>query len=311
MEGLYPAWLWPAPPRQQYGPREGKTVVRVALFVTCLVDGVVPQVGKATVRVLERVGVTVEMPWAQTCCGQMHVNSGYPREAIPLVRNHVTAFEGYDAIVVPSGSCTAAIRHQHADVARLAGDLALADAAAAIAARTWELSEFLVDVLGVTDVGAYFPHRVTYHPTCHSLRLLRVGQRPLQLLRAVEGIDLVELPEAEQCCGFGGTFALKNPAVSSAMLADKITGIRRTGAEYAAAGDASCLLHIGGGLSRLSTGIGTRHLAEILAITRRDLRSPSRPQAVALPRERSRTHQAKLSLTNVVSAMVYLSGWSS
>ena len=244
--------------------------MRAALFVTCLVDGVVPQVAKATVRVLERVGVTVEMPWAQTCCGQMHVNTGYPREAIPLVRNHVAAFEGYDAIVVPSGSCTAAIRHQHADVARLAGDSALAAAAEAIAARTWELSEFLVDVLGVTDVGAYFPHRVTYHPTCHSLRLLRVGQRPLQLLRAVEGIDLVELPDAEQCCGFGGTFALKNPAVSSAMLADKIAAVRRTGAEYTAAGDASCLLHIGGGLARLSTGVGTRHLAEILATTRRE-----------------------------------------
>jgi L-lactate dehydrogenase complex protein LldE len=245
-------------------------VVRAALFVTCLVDGVVPQVAKATVRVLERLGVTVEMPWGQTCCGQMHVNTGYPREAIPLVRNHVAAFESYEAIVVPSGSCTAAIRHQHADVARLAGDPALADAAQAIAARTWELSEFLVDVLGVTDVGAYFPHRVTYHPTCHSLRLLRVGERPLRLLRAVQDIDLVELPGAEQCCGFGGTFALKNPAVSSAMLTDKIAAVRRTGAEYAAAGDSSCLLHIGGGLSRLSTGIGTRHLAEILASTREE-----------------------------------------
>ena len=243
--------------------------MRVGLFVTCLVDGVVPQVAKATVRVLERVGVTVEMPWQQTCCGQMHVNTGYPREAIPLIRNHVAAFGEFDAIVVPSGSCTAAIRHQHADVARLAGDDALAEAAGAIAARTWELSEFLVDVLGVIDVGAYFPHRVTYHPTCHSLRQLRVGQRPLRLLRAVEGIDLVELPGAEQCCGFGGTFALKNPAVSAAMLADKIAAVRRSGAAYASAGDASCLLHIGGGLSRLSTGIGTRHLAEILAVTRR------------------------------------------
>ena len=244
--------------------------MRAALFVTCLVDGVVPDVAKATVRVLERAGVTVEMPWEQTCCGQMHVNTGYPREAIPLVRNHVATFGGFDAIVVPSGSCTAAVRHQHADVARLAGDRVLADAAEAIAARTWELSEFLVDVLGVTDVGAYFPHRVTWHPTCHSLRLLRVGQRPLQLLRAVEGIDLVELPDAEQCCGFGGMFALKNPAVSAAMLADKIAAVRRSGASYAAAGDASCLLHIGGGLSRLDTGIGTRHLAEILATTRRD-----------------------------------------
>jgi L-lactate dehydrogenase complex protein LldE len=242
--------------------------VKVALFVTCLADGVVPQVAQATVRVLERAGVRVDMPWAQTCCGQMHVNSGYPREAIPLVRNHVAAFGGYDAIVVPSGSCTAAIRYQHADVARLAGDQALAAGAQAVADRTWELSEFLVDVLGVTDVGAYFPHRVTYHPSCHSLRLLRVGQRPLQLLRAVEGIDLVELPGAEQCCGFGGTFALKNAAVSGAMLADKIAAVRQTGAAFATAGDASCLLHLGGGLSRLRTGIGTRHLAEILAATR-------------------------------------------
>ena len=244
--------------------------MKVALFVTCLADGLVPEVAKATVRVLERLGVTVEMPIGQTCCGQMHVNTGYPREALPLVRNHVAAFEPYDAIVVPSGSCTAAIRHQHADLARFAGDAPLAAAAAAVAARTWELSEFLVDILRVTDVGAYFPHRVTYHPTCHSLRLLRVGERPLQLLRAVDGIELAELPDAEQCCGFGGTFALKNPAVSSAILADKITAIQATSATVVTAGDASCLLHIGGGLSRLTTAVGVRHLAEILAATRSD-----------------------------------------
>ena len=244
--------------------------MKAALFVTCLVDGVTPQVAQATVRVLERLGVTVEMPMGQTCCGQMHVNTGYPREAIPLIRNHVRTFGEYEAIVVPSGSCTASIRHQHADVARQAGDDALAADAAAVAGRTWELSEFVSGVLGVTDVGAYFPHRVTYHPTCHSLRLLRVGEQPLQLLRAVEGIDLVELPGAGQCCGFGGTFAVKNPAVSGAMLADKIAAVRQTGAAFAAAADASCLLHIGGGLSRLRTGIGTRHLAEILAATRED-----------------------------------------
>jgi L-lactate dehydrogenase complex protein LldE len=242
--------------------------VKTALFATCLVDGLVPEVAKATVRILERLGVTVAVPMGQTCCGQMHVNTGYPRDALPLVRNHVAAFEPYDAIVVPSGSCTAAIRHQHADVAALGGDPALAAAAAAVAARTWELSEFLTDILGVTDVGAYFPHRVTYHPTCHSLRLLRVGERPLQLLRAVEGIDLAVLPDADQCCGFGGTFALKNPAVSSAMLADKMSAIRTTSATVVTASDASCLLHIGGGLSRMNTAIGARHLAEILATTR-------------------------------------------
>ena len=242
--------------------------MKAALFITCLADGLVPEVAQATVRVLERLGVTLDIPLEQTCCGQMHVNTGYPREAVPLIRNHVAAFEQYDAIVAPSGSCTAAIRHQHADLAAAAGDPALAAAAAAIAVRTWELSQFLVDVLRVTDVGAFFPHRVTYHPTCHSLRLLRVGDRPLQLLRAVGGIDLAELPDADQCCGFGGTFALKNPAVSAAMLADKMAAIRATGATVVTAGDASCLLHIGGGLSRLSTAVGARHLPEILAATR-------------------------------------------
>jgi L-lactate dehydrogenase complex protein LldE len=240
----------------------------IALFVTCLIDGLVPEVGKATVRVLERLGLTVEVPLEQSCCGQMHVNTGYPELALPLVRRHVDAFAGYDAVVVASGSCAAAVRHQHADLARQAGDPSLAARANAIAAKTYELSEYLVDVLHVTDVGAYFPYRVTYHPTCHSLRLLRVGNRPLQLLRGVEGIELAELPDADQCCGFGGTFAVKNSAVSVAMLADKVAAIGSTGAGICTAGDSSCLLHIGGGLSRLDTGIGTKHLAEILASTR-------------------------------------------
>jgi L-lactate dehydrogenase complex protein LldE len=242
--------------------------MRVALFITCVADGVVPDVAKATVRLLRRLGVEVEVPLEQSCCGQMHVNTGYPREAFALVRRHVAAFEDYDAIVSPSGSCTAAIRHQHGEVARLGGDDELAQRAEAVATRTHELSEFLIDVLGVEDVGAYFPHRVTYHPTCHSLRLLRVGDRPVRLLRHVEGIDLVELPDAESCCGFGGTFALKNAAVSGAMLADKLAAVRATGAEVCAAGDASCLLLIGGGLSRSGGPARTLHLAEILAATR-------------------------------------------
>jgi L-lactate dehydrogenase complex protein LldE len=222
--------------------------VKVALFVTCLVDGLAPEVGKSTVRVLERLGVEVDVPLQQTCCGQMHVNTGYPALALPLIRNHVDTFEDCDAVVVPSGSCTAAIRHQHAEVARQAGDVQLAFRAEAVAAKTYELSEFLVDVLQTTDVGAYFPHRVTYHPTCHSMRLLRVGDKPLQLLRQVAGIDLVELPDADQCCGFGGTFAVKNGGVSAAMLADKAAAIVQTAATVCTAGDASCLMHIGGGL---------------------------------------------------------------
>ena len=239
--------------------------MRVALFVTCLADAMFPEVGKATVTLLERLGHEVVFPEAQTCCGQMHVNTGYQRQAVKLVEHHMRTFEPYDAIVAPSGSCVGSVRHQHAAVAERAGKTQLAARAGEVAARTYELSEFLVDVLGVTDVGAHYPHRVTYHPTCHSLRMLRVGERPLQLLRAVRGIDLVELPDADQCCGFGGTFALKNADTSAAMLADKLSNALSTGAAFIAAGDSSCLMHIGGGLSRLSVDTKPVHLAQILA----------------------------------------------
>lgn len=241
--------------------------MRVALFVTCLVDGLFPRVGQATVRLLERLGHEVVFPVGQTCCGQMHINTGYERMALPLVRRHVDVFGEFDAVVAPSASCVGSVRHQHAMVARRNGHAALADRAAAVAAKTYELSEFLVDVLGVTDVGAYFPHRVTYHPTCHSLRVLRVDDKPLRLLRHVRGLDLVELPDADQCCGFGGTFALKNADTSTAMLADKMRHVLDTRAEVLTAGDSSCLMHIGGGLTRLRAGTRTVHLAELLAAT--------------------------------------------
>jgi L-lactate dehydrogenase complex protein LldE len=166
--------------------------VRIALFLTCLVDAVVPAAGKATVELLERLGHEVVFPPGQTCCGQMHINTGYQDEALPLVRHHVEVFEPYEVVVAPSGSCVGSVRHQHAMVARRAGDEALAERAEAVAAKTYELSELLVDVLGVEDVGAYYPHRVTYHPTCHSLRMLHVGDAPLRLLRAVRGIDLAQ-----------------------------------------------------------------------------------------------------------------------
>jgi L-lactate dehydrogenase complex protein LldE len=242
--------------------------MRIALFVTCLADTLFPDVGKATTALLERLGHEVVFPQAQTCCGQMHVNTGYQREALPLIRRYVDAFEPYDVIVAPSGSCVGSIRHQHAMVARRLGQPDLARRAQAVADRTYELSELLVDALGVEDVGAYYPHRVTYHPTCHSLRLLRVGDRPARLLRNVAGLDLVELPDADTCCGFGGTFAIKNADTSTAMLADKMRAVLSTRAEFCAAGDSSCLMHIGGGLSRLRTGVRTVHLAEILAATR-------------------------------------------
>jgi L-lactate dehydrogenase complex protein LldE len=247
--------------------------MNVALFITCLADVLYPRVGQATVEVLERVGCAVAFPADQTCCGQMHTNSGYQRDAGSLVRHHVEVFEkalqeGADAIVAPSGSCVGSVRHQHAMVARNLGDDSLAARAEAVASRTFELSQLLVEELGLTGVGAYFPHRVTYHPTCHSLRMLRVGHAPLQLLRAVEDIDLVELPSPDQCCGFGGTFAIKNADTSAAMLQDKMAAVYATKAEVVTAGDSSCLMHIGGGLSHRKSSVRTMHLAEILASTR-------------------------------------------
>ncbi|GAB3690249.1 (Fe-S)-binding protein [Saccharopolyspora tripterygii] len=243
--------------------------MKVALFATCLGDTMFPEAPKATLQVLERLGCEVDFPAAQTCCGQMHTNTGYRKQAKSSVRTFVEAFDGYDAIVAPSGSCVASVRHQHSLVAD--GDRALSRAVDHTAPKVHELSEFLVDVLGVTDVGAYFPHRVTYHPTCHSARLLRVGDRPLRLLRAVRSLELAELPDAEQCCGFGGTFALKNPDVSVAMGSDKARHVRDTGAEVLCAGDASCLMHIGGLLSRERSGVQVLHLAEILASTEGEL----------------------------------------
>jgi L-lactate dehydrogenase complex protein LldE len=225
--------------------------VRVALFVTCLGDTLFPSAGQAVVRLLDRLGVEVEFPEEQTCCGQMHLNSGYADEGLALARRLADVFEGYEAVVTPSASCAGMVREQ------LGAD----------APPVYELSELVVDLLGVDDVGAYYPHRVTYHATCHSLRTLRLGQRPVRLLSAVRGIDLAELPDALECCGFGGTFAVKNADVSTAMLTDKVRNVLDTRAEVLCAVDSSCLMHIGGGLARGRTGVRTVHLAEILAST--------------------------------------------
>lgn len=239
--------------------------MRVALFITCFNDTLFPETGRATIEVLERLGVEVDFPLSQTCCGQMHFNTGYQREAIPLVRRFVEVFGGYDAVVAPSGSCVSMVRELYPMAADLAGDRRLAEGVDELGPKVFELSEFLVEKLGVTDVGAYYPHRVTYHPTCHSLRMLKVGDAPLELLRNVGGMDLVELEEPEECCGFGGTFAVKNADTSAAMLSDKIRRVLDTEAEVCTAGDNSCLMHIGGGLNRLRAGVGTVHLAQILA----------------------------------------------
>ncbi len=225
--------------------------MRVALFVTCFNDTLFPETGRAVVTVLERLGCTVEFPLEQTCCGQMHINSGYEHEATGLLARFERVFGGYDVVVSPSASCVALVRER----------------VPAVADRVFELTEFLVDVLGVIDVGASFPHRVTLHPTCHSLRMLHIGERPSQLLRAVRGIDLVELDGARECCGFGGTFAIKNADTSMAMLTDKLRHVLDTRAEVCTSADNSCLMHIGGALRRQRAGMRVMHLAEILAAT--------------------------------------------
>jgi L-lactate dehydrogenase complex protein LldE len=230
--------------------------VDCALFITCLTDTLAPQVGRATAELLERHGVNVAFPREQTCCGQMHFNSGYVAEARRLARRFVEVFGSYESVVAPSGSCVA---HVRAHLAHLTAD------ASGLAERTWELSEFLVDHGGAVDVGSTFRGRVTYHPTCHSLRALHLGDRPVSLLRAVAGVEVVELPEAEECCGFGGTFAVKNADVSAAMLDAKLDHVLATGADVVCACDSSCLLHIGGGLRRRGASVRALHLAEVLA----------------------------------------------
>ena len=244
--------------------------MRVSLFIACFNDTLFPQTGVAVVRLLQRLGHDVEFPEEQTCCGQMHYNSGYHREAVPMARRFVEVFRDAEVVVSPSASCVGMVRHLYPLAAELAGDRRLADDVAALAPRVFELSEFLVQKLGVEDVGAYYPHRVTYHPTCHSLRMLRVGDAPLRLLRAVRGIDLVELPGAEECCGFGGTFAVKNADTSIAMLGEKLRCVLGTRAEVCTAADNSCLMQIGGALHRQRAGVGVIHLAEILASTEQE-----------------------------------------
>jgi L-lactate dehydrogenase complex protein LldE len=239
--------------------------VRVALFITCFNDLLFPQVGKATVTLLRRLGHEVVFPDDQTCCGQMHFNTGYRAACVPLVRRFAEGFAGFDAVVTPSASCAAMVRHHHATVALESGDASLPAAVEDVAPRVRELSEFLVDDLGLTDVGARFPHTVAFHPTCHSLRLLRIGDRPQRLLAAVDGLRLVDLAGSDQCCGFGGTFAVKNAETSVAMGDDKADAVEASGAEVLASADTSCLMHIGGLLSRRGSPVRVMHLAEILA----------------------------------------------
>lgn len=234
---------------------------RVAVFVTCLVDQFAPQAAAATVRLLERLGLRPEVPHLQTCCGQVFLNDGFPHHAADLAARWVEVFEPFDFVVAPSGSCVATVREFYPRLVRGR----LQDRARVLADRTYELSEFLVRVLGVQDVGARFPHRVAFHPSCHLLRGLRAAECARTLLRHVEGIDLVELAHAENCCGFGGVFSVKFPEVSEAMMRDKLDEVASTGAEVLVSTDLGCLLHLAGGLSRRGSRVRCAHLAEVLA----------------------------------------------
>jgi len=237
--------------------------MKVALFITCLADQLFPQVGEAMVTVLRRIGVTVDFPEAQTCCGQVAFNDGFWEEARPLAERFIDTFQDAEAIVAPSGSCVAMIREYYPELLR--PDPELAERARDLGQRTYEFSEFLVDILNRDDVGAQFPHRVSYHPACHGLRALGIVDQPLRLLAHVQGLTLVPLPRAEDCCGFGGMFAVKFAALSGSMLGAKLAAIAATEAEIVTATDVSCLMHIAGGLSRAGSRTRAMHLAEILA----------------------------------------------
>ena len=240
--------------------------MKVALFVTCLVDQLCPNVGIATVEVLERAGCEVTFDERQTCCGQPAFNTGYRNEARKFAKRFIEIFEDSDAeaIVSPSGSCTAMVKHFH----EVFSDVPLwRDRADRVAAKTHELSSFLVNVLGVENLGAVSTGTATWHDACHGLRDLGIQDEPRRLLRNVKGLEFVEMENADVCCGFGGTFSVKYPEISAGILDNKIEMIEKCGAEMVVACDASCLMQIGGRLSRVGSSVQTRHIAEILAST--------------------------------------------
>jgi L-lactate dehydrogenase complex protein LldE len=241
--------------------------MRASLFITCYNDTLFPETGHAVVTLLERLGVEVEFRPGQTCCGQMHANTGFRGEAFSQARRLVRMYQEAEAVVIPSSSCVAMIRDQYPGLFEELGNEEMRRQFAAMLPRVYELSEFLVDKLGVEDVGAYFPHKVTYHASCHGLRGLHLGDRPMRLLAKVRGLELAPLPNLDRCCGFGGTFSVKNGEVSSAMLAVKLEDVLGTRAEFCTALDNSCLMHLGGAMHRQFAPMKTIHMAQILAST--------------------------------------------
>ena len=236
---------------------------RVALFVTCLVDLFRPAVGFAAVKLLEDAGCRVEVPRGQTCCGQPAYNQGDRADTVALARRTIAALAGYDYVVVPSGSCAGMLEKHYPELFEPGSPDA--ERAGELAQRTFELTAFLVDVLGVGQVAAELPLRVTYHDSCSSLRELGVRRQPRRLLASVQGLELAELPEAEVCCGFGGTFCVKYPEISTKMVSDKTADIEATGADLVLAGDLGCLMNIAGRLKRRGSKVEARHVAEVLA----------------------------------------------
>jgi L-lactate dehydrogenase complex protein LldE len=236
---------------------------RVSLFVTCVVDQLFPRVGLAMADVLERLGYDIDFPEAQTCCGQPAFNSGWWDEARLVARHFINTFEQADYIVVPSGSCTSMASHHYSDL--FADEPETLERAHALEPKIWEFSKFLTEVARVEDVGARFPHTVTYHDSCHALRELGVKGGPRRLLGAVRDLTLKEMDVAEECCGFGGTFSVKFDEVSGGMARTKIDSIHRTGADYVVSIDSSCLMQLQGALSRAGSNVRTMHLAEVLA----------------------------------------------
>ena len=237
----------------------------VTLFATCIVDTLYPEIAEATVAVLERLGIDVRFPEDQTCCGQPAFNSGHWDEARIVAGRNLEVLRGQGDVVSPSGSCTTMFRHFYAELFH--GHPALAAAADDLASRSYELTEYLVDVLGVTDVDAYFPASITIHDACHGLRGLKIKEQPRALLKRVKGARLTELPGAEECCGFGGLFAVKLPHISDAILQRKVDQVEATGAERVVTCDASCMTQINGRLSRQNSRCRALHIAQVLATT--------------------------------------------
>ncbi len=235
----------------------------VTLFIQCLVDGLYPEVAEAVVQVFKKLNIDVDYPLDQTCCGQPAFNAGYRQEAKTAARHFIEIFEKSHAIVCPSGSCVSMVRRHYEEL--FAKEPRWQARADAVAAKTYELTEYLVDVLGITDLGARYDGTVTYHDSCHLLRVIGVQQQPRQLIRYVKNTQFVEMPDSDQCCGFGGSFAFKYGDISTAMVAEKVKNIQTSGADTVVGCDMGCLMNIQGYINRNNLPIKTLHIAQLLS----------------------------------------------